>query len=723
MQGSGQTRRRVAQDFEACYESLCATQGSAPVAAVRLGLSHGVLDFNGDAISYPDWLLILSALAINKQLHHVGVKSYHLTSLGSQGSYKTSIRKKTPVVHSKNMTFQLCKAVQKCLSVSHSLKTLQLHGLPLRERDLDTLTKGLSKSVSLEHLSLARCPIADDGLETICQSVKYSTSIKTVDFTACNITWRGAEHLANIIKHQAMRRHTTAWAETLRYRKAEFEAMGGLRRITLNENILIGDRGVTSLAQELTEDLWVKALDLQRCGISNEGARVLEKMLQSNTTLCVLDIRRNPLLDNELVKSVIKKVLMNNKGQDSQYLWLKPPAKEASYPSGQTTRRSTGRATYRIVKGSHRTSSAPCGAGPPRPGSTGYIPWRTAARAKLQRGLPQSATVADQSFQNVSSIRVTLESESESQSEETESTPQSVCVQSARENISDRQFRRDQDDYRSLKEQLEECRLRLMEERNARLKATSRVVELELENNRLHSVNQTLSEAHTGHSILEDEKVLDSIESSFHKFHAFLDLLKDAGLGQLASMAGIEQSDFGVLDRPQLSSTQRKGDGDQVSKQRKDSMVITNSLQKASSLQSSTSSSAASAVSKNSRNLRSPQDVIPTPAPRHFSLSPSPLDHPDALHLQQRVSPNQSNSNRESGSDKSGGRRRSKSGSSASSVHLSVHSKLSYSYRVSEGTLSPALSSRSSSMSRFGSERISERHSEGQRSAVWLAGL
>ncbi|XP_060738115.1 centrosomal protein of 78 kDa isoform X1 [Tachysurus vachellii] len=727
MQGSAQTRRRAAQDFEACYESLCATQGSAPVAAVRLGLSHGVLDFNGDAISYPDWLPILSALAINKQLHHVGVKSYHLTSLGSQGSYKTSIRKKTPVVHSKNMTFQLCKAVQKCLSVSHSLKTLQLHRLPLRERDLDTLTKGLSKCVSLEHLSLAHCPIADDGLETICQSVKYSTTIKTVDFTACNITWRGAEHLANIIKHQAMRRHTTAWAETLRYRKAEFEAMGGLRRITLNENILIGDRGVTSLAQELTEDLWVKAVDLQRCGISNEGARVLEKMLQSNTTLCVLDIRRNPLLDNELVKSVIKKVLMNNKGQDSQYLWLKPPAKEASYPSGQTTRRSTGRATYRIVKGSRRTSSAPCGAGPPRPGSTGYIPWRTAARAKVQRGLPQSAAVADQSFQNASSIRVTLESESESQSEEIESTPQSVCVQSARENISNRQFRRLQDDYRSLKEQLEECRLRLIEERNARLKATSRVVELELENNRLHNVNQSLSEAHTSHSVLEDEHVLDSIESSFHKFHAFLDLLKDAGLGQLASMAGIEQSDFGVLNRPQLSSTQQRGDGDQVSKQRKDSMAqITNSLQKASRLQSSTSSSAASAVSKNSRNLQSPQDVIPTPAPLHFSLSPSPLDHPDALHLQRRVSPNQSSSNRESGSDKPGGRRRSKSGSSASiQSAISVHSNRSYSYRddFSEGKLSPALSSRSSSMSRFGSERISERHSEGQRSAVWLAGL
>lgn len=63
---------------------------------------------------------------------------------------------------------------------------------------------------------------------------------------------------ARFEQNQAVRRHGTAWVETLRYRKAEFEAMGGLRRITLNENILIGDKGVTSLAQELIEDLWVK---------------------------------------------------------------------------------------------------------------------------------------------------------------------------------------------------------------------------------------------------------------------------------------------------------------------------------------------------------------------------------------------------------------------------------------------------------------------------------
>lgn len=55
-----------------------------------------------------------------------------------------------------------------------------------------------------------------------------------------------------------MHRHSAAWAESLRYRQPHFEMMGGLRRVTLNCNTLIGDHGAAALARELTEDLWVK---------------------------------------------------------------------------------------------------------------------------------------------------------------------------------------------------------------------------------------------------------------------------------------------------------------------------------------------------------------------------------------------------------------------------------------------------------------------------------
>ncbi|XP_040897541.1 centrosomal protein of 78 kDa isoform X2 [Toxotes jaculatrix] len=519
VQDSAQIRRQGAQDFMAYYDFACARQESVPVLAVKMNLDKGMLDFNGDRLKLTDWPPILSSISINKHLHHIAISSTHQASLGSGDAdrryYKSSFRKKIPAIRSKDMTFKLCKALRECLMVSSNLKTLQLNGLPLRERDLITLTKGLAKSVSLENLSLANCPITDEGLEVICQSVKYSTIIRTVDFTGCNLTWRGAEHMANIIKHQGMQRHGTAWAESLRYRQPQFEGMGGLRRVTLNCNTLIGDRGAAALAHELAEDLWVKAVDLQRCGLSNEGARRLLETLKTNSSLCVLDIRSNPLVDKVLIKTIIEKVLMNADGESLEYRWIKPATtepqrapglKKLSLPSSVK-----GKATFRIGTRSGARSSGVAQAQKPHSRSC-YIPWRAAARAGRQRGLPPGVAVADQSFQM----------------------------------------------------ELKECRLRLAAERRARLKAESRLMEYELENARLRDANHSLSEALAasglgsappGVSALEDDAVLQSIESSFSKFHAFLDLLKDAGLGQLASVAGIDKSDFQPLGRPQLSST------------------------------------------------------------------------------------------------------------------------------------------------------------------------
>ncbi|XP_058641665.1 centrosomal protein of 78 kDa isoform X2 [Onychostoma macrolepis] len=593
------------------------------------------------------------------------------------------------------MTFQLCKAVQKCLCESSSIKTLQLHGLPLREKDLTALTKGLAKSVSLEHLSLAHCPIADQGLEVICQSVKYSSTIKTMDFTSCNITWQGAEHMANIIKHQATRRHSTAWVETLRYRKAEFEAMSGLRRITLNDNILIGDRGVMALSRELTEDLWVKAVDLQRCGISNEGAQVLEQMLQSNSTLCVLDIRRNPLVDNNVVKAVLKKVLMNSKSHDSQYLWLKPSSPKSTLDqSRQLRRKNAGKATYRI--GSRRSSSVNSVWRPPRPGSVGYVPWRTAARAGLQRGASQADGLTDQSFQNATSVRVTIETESESEEVDGADVP------GPQEKITSCQFRRLQRENNRLQVELEECRLRLAEERNNRLKTNSRLVELELENERLRSLNQSLSEAHLSTSVLEDEHVLESIESSFQKFHAFLDLLKDAGLGQFASMVGIDQSDFGLLGHPQLSSTERThiDQEKQRNEERRESLAMADIPQP----ESRTHSGLTPANTEDFPRPHSQQEVPLSPV--SLCRASPPLQEPLEFEAPERSRESSYSSNHQ----RAGGGSRS----------VSHQSKASKSSRAN-GSVCSALDSRASSLSQLGSGGQSA--SGSQRSAAGLAGF
>ncbi|XP_057221544.1 centrosomal protein of 78 kDa [Malurus melanocephalus] len=566
-------RRQCMLDFYSHYEHLCELQGSLPLKAVKANVTHDAIDLIVDHIKATDWAPLLNALRHSKTLTSIGIRSLHQHSLEEPGieKHKTSFRRRFPAALSKDLTGQLCKALKGCLSISDVLKKLELQGLLLREKDLTLLTKGLAAASSLESVSLAHCPIGDGGLETICQSIKNTATIRSVNFTACSLTWRGAEHIANVLKHQAMKRHGEAWAESLRYRRPDLEYMTGLRRITLNCNMLVGDRGASAFADCLGEDLWLKALDLQQCGISNEGARSLLDALQTNTTLVVLDIRKNPLIGHVLMKSIIERVLKNGSSADSEYKWLSPSSKDAlkTKPKKRTIVLGSGRkgkATIRIglsskksvspgkKNSSVRDSYAPK---PLPPGTKGFLPWRTAERSQRCRG-GGSANRAEElplKIQTGVPVKVTVESASSSETEDTQDLEDGIHQCDLTKSLDVMDITQ----YQQLQLELEDCLEKLKEEQKARVKAEERLLELEIENARLKSLNMSLSEVLHAQSvtslILEDEGVLGSIESSFQKFHAFLDLLKDAGLGQLAVIAGIDQSDFGILGLSQMNST------------------------------------------------------------------------------------------------------------------------------------------------------------------------
>ncbi|KAM9810582.1 centrosomal protein of 78 kDa [Neosynchiropus ocellatus] len=564
-----QIRRHGSQDFSAYYDFICAREECYPLPSVKMNLDRGMLDLNGDRVKLSDWPPILDSISINKHLHHIAISSTNTPYLGSGDKdrryLKPSFKRRVPAIRSKDMTYSLCESLHDCLTVSTSLKTLHLNGLPLQERDLIMLTKGLAKSACLEKLSLANCPIGDEGLEVICQSVKYSSSIRSVDFSGCGITWRGAEHMANIIKHQGMQRHGTAWAESLRYRQPYFEGMRGLRRVTLNCNTLIGDRGAAALAMEVAEDLWLKALDLQKCGLSNVGASHLLQAIRTNSNLCVLDIRCNPLVDKSIVKTILEKVLMNDNGRSSEYGWIKPAVSDNSKALAPRTRGQPASVRRKTVKAARKTEKRSAVAQHQMFDSRcKHLPWRTAARAQRHRGMSSGGAVMDHVLQGVASVRLTVESASEEEGDDDDDEEEVVAVLSEKERLSQNiPNKMSQRKYELIQMELRECRLKLTEERRARLEAESRLRECELEIARLrNSISKSGGNAATGFasgptntSTLEDEAVLKSIESSFNKFHAFLDLFKDAGLGQLVEMAGIDESDFNPLGKPQLSST------------------------------------------------------------------------------------------------------------------------------------------------------------------------
>ncbi|XP_049566785.1 centrosomal protein of 78 kDa isoform X4 [Orcinus orca] len=358
-------------------------------------------------------------------------------------------------------------------------------------------------------------------------------------------------------------------------------ASGALRNLELN-GLVLRERDLTMLTKGLNKsatlvhlclancpigDGGLETLDLQQCGLTSEGAKALLKALETNRTLVVLDIRKNPLVDHSVMKSVIKKVLQNGRSAKSEYQWITSPSvKEPSKAARQKKRTiilgsgRKGKATIRIglatkkpvSNGRKHSAGKECYAPEPLPpGVSGFLPWRTAERAKRNRGFPfiKARDVCNRLQQSEFPVTVTVESPSSSEIEEVDDS--SECIQEEPEKINLKQ--------EALQEKLEECLKQLKEERVIRLKADKRVSELEHENAQLRNINFSLSEALHAHSltsmILDDEGVLGSIENSFQKFHAFLDLLKDAGLGQLATMAGIDQSDFHLLGRPQMNST------------------------------------------------------------------------------------------------------------------------------------------------------------------------
>lgn len=565
---SVKVRRDSAADFFSHYEYLCALQDAVPLPAVRASLREGVLDFDADRLRLVDWTPLLNTLKINKDLPLISIKSFFPSGLGDTGSDRSKVYKsRVPAIRNKDVTFQLCKALKCCLSASNALKHLELNGLVLRERDLTILTKGLNKSATLVQLSLANCPIGDGGLEIVCQGIKNSTTLKAVNFTGCNLTWQGADHMAKILKYQTMRRHEETWAESLRYRRPDLDCMAGLRRITLNCNMLIGDLGASAFAETLSEDLWLRALDLQQCGLTNEGAKTLLKALGNNITLVILDIRKNPLVDHSVMKAVIKKVLQNGNSATSEYQWITIPSVKEPLKTAKQKKKTIilgsgrkGKATIRIGLATkkpanngrkHSLGKDNYAPEPLPPGVSGFLPWRTAERAKRSRGFPLIKTrdAYNQLQQLDFPVTVTVESPSSSENEEVDDSSESVQEEPEKRSLK----------QEALQGKLEECLNQLKEERVIRLKADKRVSELEHENAQLRNINFSLSEALHAQSltnmILDDEGVLGSIENSFQKFHAFLDLLKDAGLGQLASLAGIDPSDFNLLGRPQLHST------------------------------------------------------------------------------------------------------------------------------------------------------------------------
>ncbi|GAA54728.1 centrosomal protein of 78 kDa [Clonorchis sinensis] len=293
-------------------------------------------------ISLCDWGPVIQSIEINRTLNHIGFRSCHASRSECP---VTKPRRPAPAWLSNSKILRsICQAVASSLQITTALVFLELKNIPLIQADVNCLCKGIANNRTLRHLSFSGCPIGDAGIAEICRALRHAPDLATVNISGCQITQIGAAHIAELIKHQTIKRHTAAWQDSLRYRYPALDQLGGLRRITMNDNPRLGDSGSIRIAESLFDDLWVKAVDLQACNLSDRSAMTWLRVLtgtpstllfgkpetsqlpeecRGNHSLAVVDLRRNPNISREILRAVTERALLNSEGKQTEFNWLK----------------------------------------------------------------------------------------------------------------------------------------------------------------------------------------------------------------------------------------------------------------------------------------------------------------------------------------------------------------------------------------------------------------
>ncbi|CAH0396989.1 unnamed protein product [Chilo suppressalis] len=312
--------------FHQCYLKCCKLQNLTPLNNVIPSGNGKVLDFCVDRIKYADWPPILNALSCDLSLHSVSIKCRQqvktvLEQIDCERLAKTV--NKRAVILTNFMLTNLVEAIAQLLANTTLLTSLLLDGLPLRIPYLNPLYEALLTNGSLQHLYLPHTLINDAGCLAVCKAVRCLPNILTLDLSGCELTSLGAGHIADLVKYQKIHRYSENWIHTLRYRMPELDTMAGLRRITLCGNPQLGDQGAAKLYDVLADDLWIKAVDLQNCGLTEQSADVALQMMNSNTTLVILDMRNNVDICIESLSKLRAALRGNERRVGGQvYSWL-----------------------------------------------------------------------------------------------------------------------------------------------------------------------------------------------------------------------------------------------------------------------------------------------------------------------------------------------------------------------------------------------------------------
>lgn len=311
--------------FYVWYTELCRRQNSNPVSTIRPNhlKNEQILDFVADRIKIEDWAPFFNALKLDASLHAIAIhsrmeKQKLIEDADTEDKVKR-LKKWYGCICTRYVLRTLLRTLCSCLKNNIVLSYLELEGLLISGEYLEIILKGLHSNKTLKYLSFKSCPIMDEGCFEICENLHSLPNIEVLNLSSCGLGTESGKYIAKLIKYQQINRYCESWHSSLRYEEPEVNNMAGLKRFTLSNNPNIGDDGLELILSELIDDLWIRAIDMQRCNITEAIGDKIIDTLEYNRSLEIADFRNNSLEHDTL--SRIFEVLKSKQTGDSEYQW------------------------------------------------------------------------------------------------------------------------------------------------------------------------------------------------------------------------------------------------------------------------------------------------------------------------------------------------------------------------------------------------------------------
>ncbi|CAH1175797.1 unnamed protein product [Phaedon cochleariae] len=346
--------------FYVWYTELCRRLNCNPAPAVKPAKPkcQTILEFVADRLKVEEWNPIVNALRNDTSLHVLSIKSrvgpcQFMHDIDTEEKAR-HMKRRFGSLWTAYVLRILLKSISTSLRNTQVLTCLELDGLPMFGQYLEPLLQALKKNKTVKHLSFANCLIYDAGCQLVCTYLKFTPNIEVVNLSGCGLAAESGQHLAKLIKYQQINRYCESWHNSLRYENPQSGTMRGIKRITINCNSDFGDEGFTYILEELEDDLWIKALDLQRCNISENIAAKILDVIQYNRSLEIVDLRQNDLLYISTIEKILQ--LLRDKqqfGYQPEFQWCNT----AMSLTWNSVHESTSK--FSIATNIHKTKSAP----------------------------------------------------------------------------------------------------------------------------------------------------------------------------------------------------------------------------------------------------------------------------------------------------------------------------------------------------------------------------